>query len=330
MFTRHKTSLVAMAALIAITLSGCGGGGGGGGGSGSGPMTGMPDPEPLDAAILDAIGIAAAARPAAANLTQSSNVDSNGVTIDQVEVSAQYDETNGLCFAIQNGTQWSIGLDDDRRLIPDLPSPWRGVEMEKRTDAGTVSVIAYSDITGGSDTDYLAGGIWLYVPDDVTDAGSYAAGAFADGSDPFRQENILALQGTATYEGYAVGTYALQSGASPDMDVFDAAVSLTADFGAENGLGTVSGSITNVEVDGESLDATLNLGTAAIGSTDSGFFEGQATGTANGLALEGKWGGRFFGNGAAADTPGSVAGTFGGHSTDNVANFVGVFGAHGQ
>ena len=327
MFTRHKTSLVAMAALIAITLSGCGGGGGG---SGSGPMTGMRDPEPLDEAILDAIGTAAAARPVAANLTQSSKVDSNGVTIDQVEVSAQYDETNGLCFAIQNGTQWSIGLDDDRRLIPDFPSPWRGVEVEKRTDAGTVSVIAYSDITDGSDTDYLAGGIWLYVPDDVTDAGSYAGGAFADGSDPFRQENILALQGTATYEGYAVDTYALHSGASPDIDVFEAAVSLTADFGAENGLGTVRGSITDVEVDGEPLGATLNLGAAPIGSNNSGFFEGQATGTANGLALEGRWGGRFFGNGAATDTPGSVAGTFGGHSTDNAANFLGVFGAHGQ
>ena len=240
-----------------------------------------------------------------------------------------------LCFSIQNGTQWSIGVDEgDRRSIPGLPSPWKGVALEKRVNGGLVNVVAYSDITQ-SDTDYLAGGAWLFVPDDVTNTAGYVAGAFADGTDPFRQADIQPLQGTATYRGYAVGTYSLKL-ADPtgiggfEIDAFDGVVALTADFASVSGLGTISGSITDVEVDGEPLEGTLNLGTAAIGSSDSGFFEGEATGDAEGLTLAGRWGGQFFGNGPAGGMPGAVAGTFGGHSTDNAANFVGVFGAHKQ
>ena len=38
------------------------------------------------------------------------------------------------------------------------------------------------------DTDYLAGGVWLFVPDDTTSAADYVFGAFGDGNDPFESE----------------------------------------------------------------------------------------------------------------------------------------------
>ena len=48
-------------------------------------------------------------------------------------------------------------------------------------------------------------------------------------------------------------------------------------------------------------------------------------------ALTGKWGGRFFGNGAdPADHPGSVAGTFGAKSDDDLQAIIGAFGAYKQ
>ena len=231
MFTRHTASVLALAALIAVALSGCGGGSGGSGG--------MPDPEPSDTAIAEAFERAAKARQAAGHVTQSSNVDSTGVTIDQVEASAQYDDANGLRFSVQNGTQWSIGLGEGEfDLYTDLPSPWKGGELDKYTDAGDLSVILYSDI-GNSDADYLVGGFWLLTPTDVTDTAGYAGGAFAYGSDPFLQENILALQGTATYSGYAAGVYSARSSDSTevDIDIFQASVTLTADFGGDNALG---------------------------------------------------------------------------------------------
>ncbi|MCY4438760.1 MAG: hypothetical protein OXE53_00905 [Deltaproteobacteria bacterium] len=333
MLKKHTTSVLVLAigTLLAVALSGCGGGGGG-------SMGTMPDPtpeEPDTSNLADVIGRAAGARPVAGSVTQSSNVDANGVTLDRIEVAAQYDETNVLCFSIQNGTHWSIGFDEgDRRPIPGLPSPWKGAVMEKRVSGGLVSVVAYSDISQ-SDTDYLAGGAWLFVPDDVTNSAAYVAGTFADGTDPFRQEDIQPLQGSATYRGRTMGTYSLKSFdstgiASFEIDAFNGVISLMADFGDGGGLGTISGSVTDVEVDDEVLEATLNLGTAAIGSSGSGFFEGEATGDAEGLTLAGRWGGQFFGNGQADGMPGAVAGTFGGHSTDNTANFVGAFGAHKQ
>ena len=331
MLNGNVISVLGMSVLMAITLSGCGGGG-----SGGGPVVEpMPDLRSVlddadPATTADVVGRAASARPFASSVTQSANVDADGVTIDRVEVEARYDETNVICFTVQNGTKWSIAMDEgDPEPLTDLPTPWKGANLVKRTDDGTVLVIAYSDI-GHSDADYLAGGFWLFFPDDLAHTEGYAGGAFADGNDPFRQENILALQGTATYTGWAAGMYTLRSLSGFDLDTFVGVANLHADFGANNGLGTVSGSITEVEVDDELIAATLDLGTAAISSNNSGFFEGQATGVAEGLTLQGRWAGQFYGNGESDGLPSSVAGTFGGRSADNVANFVGTFGAHHQ
>ena len=180
------------------------------------------------------------------------------------------------------------------------------------------------------DADYLAGGVWLIVPDDASSAADYVFGAFADGSDPFLQSNLTAVQGTATYEGGCAGVYSEETGGSTEIGYFDGDVRLVADFGTRSGLGTISGSITNFEVDGVPESGTLNLGTADIGSQDSGFFRGAVTGSDDERSYTGHWGGQFFGNGESAGKPGSVAGTFGGHSTDDAVNFVGAFGAHKQ
>ena len=56
--------------------------------------------------------------------------------------------------------------------------------------------------------DYLSLGSWLYVPPDVTDVAAFEIGVFAAGRDPFAEDNLLALTGTATYIGKAAGTYA--------------------------------------------------------------------------------------------------------------------------
>ena len=180
------------------------------------------------------------------------------------------------------------------------------------------------------DADYLAGGVWLIVPDDASSAADYVFGAFADGSDPFLQSSLTAVQGRATYLGGATGVYSGEAGGTTEIGNFDGDVTLTADFSDRNGLGTISGSITNFEVDGVREDGTLNLGTANIGSQDSGFFRGAVTGSDDERSYTGHWGGQFFGNGESDGRPGSVGGTFGGHSTDDAVNFVGAFGAQKQ
>ena len=199
------------------------------------------------------------------------------------------------------------------------------------SDGSAASTLTAGTVTSTvPDADYLAGGVWLIVPDNASSAGDYAFGAFADGSDPFVQSNLTALQDTATYEGDATGVYSETMAGSTSIGYFDGDVTLTADFGDANGLGTISGSITSFIVDGYSEDGTLNLETASIGSQDSGFFRGAVTGSDSDRSYTGHWGGQFFGNSETDGRPGSVAGTFGGHSTDDAVNFVGAFGAHKQ
>ena len=180
------------------------------------------------------------------------------------------------------------------------------------------------------DADYLAGGVWLIVPDDASSAADYVFGAFAVGSDPFLQSNLTGVQGTATYEGGATGVYSEETGGTTEIGYFDGVVTLMADFGTGSGLGTISGSITDFEVDDVPESGTLNLGTANIGSQDSGFFRGEVTASGDQRSYTGQWGGQFFGNGESDGRPGSVGGTFGGHSTDGAESFVGAFAAHKQ
>ena len=420
--------------MTTMALAGCGGGGGGGG-----SMTGMmetptptpetPTPTPDGGSmpsvsvfddltvtqevadnIVTAIGKAASAMPRAGSVTQSSNVDSSGITTDQVDVTAEYG-ANVPRFSVRNGTAWSIGMGEGN------PSPISdtGAALSKGVNGGTVYVEAYTDIvaptttpvsgqtmrlddlpagtplmvtldtlnarrgpgtlngvsgtfhcdqagggscpvrfisSGGvtgtnfsgtdwmftpqgttttteSDTDYLSGGVWLFVPDNATSADDYVFGAFVDGSDPFDQANLVALQGTAIYRGDAAGVYSATDDQSTEIGSFNGDVELMADFGASD-LGTISGSITNFEVDGEPDDGTLNLGTAPIGSQNSGFFEGAVTGSDDERMYVGNWGGQFFGNEESDGKPGSVGGTFGGRSTDDAVNFVGAFGAYKQ
>ena len=177
----------------------------------------------------------------------------------------------------------------------------------------------------GPDTDYLAGGVWLFVPDNATSADDVVLGAFADGNDPFRQSNLVALQGTARYVGGAAGVYTDRS--ENWAGYWAGNVTLDADFGGRSDLGSINGSVTGIETDGELVSGSLRLDQANIGSSNSGFFEGQLNGTVNGIGFTGRWGGQFFGNSEADGKPGSVGGTAAGRSADHSVSFVGAFGA---
>ena len=125
-----------------------------------------------------------------------------------------------------------------------------------------------SDIGDNEDTDYLAGGfsISLPDPDNPYDTRIPWFTASASGNDPFQVENIESLQGRATYEGDAGGFYASRS-SIPRLRYFNADVRLAADFLSDEISGIVSeGRVTATnEVIFESLElgrATRKGGTA--------------------------------------------------------------------
>ena len=329
-----------------MALTACGGGGGPATDGddmmpGDDGMNGTPPTEDRASIFRDTAFNAATARPNVGSVTQSSNVDADGVTTDQIEVDVQYRSDSRAeehIYSVRNGTSWSIESDDDgvsTQLENSGQSRFRGSGLTRRIgDYGILSVALVTDIEGPSDTDYLTLGTWTISPDDQSNRENYEYGVFVDGSDPFEQENIQPLQGTASYSGLAAGLFIsgpnvvlnTDYGYYAVEDNFDGELRLTADFGGANDLGTISGSITNLTVnETTSAAGTLDLEAANIGSQDSGFFEGSMSGSISDVSLSGTWGGQFYSNNTADGYPGLVAGTFGGRSADDDSALIGVF-----
>lgn len=314
MFMRIMRCAVSLAAAAALplALSACGS-------SGSGQLS-------LREAVADnrtAMAAAAAARsvPRPGSVTQSSN------DADRVEVTFDPDNDS---FTIRNtaaGAGWEIGTGNARPLNAETGAD-DGIWLVQRVDGGQRVVVAYPRAAEEGGTDWLAAGIWAFVPDGEA-LGEYEFGAFADGGDPFDDDNLQALTGAAQYAGQAVGVYYSFSPDESEAGPFTADVALTADFGAADALGSISGTVSGVETQGGTIDATLTLGAAPIGDSNSGFFTGSTSMTFGGRTYAGRWGGQFFDDGAATDAPASVAGTFGAATseTGGTGSLVGAFGA---
>ena len=302
---------------------------------------------------------AARAEPIGGSVTQSSDTDTDGVTRDMVTVEVTDEDDDGV-----PEIRVSFNGDDDvvdteeamARMNVDRVhgqpigthyfervdgGDYHAVEFYRSLDVGDLTendgtdvpagdlwVDVYTDFDGDDITEdnYLAGGIWVYIPDDG-DEGDYEFGAFADGAAPYPGAKIAGLAGTAQYDGNATGVYS----DGRRNEFFDASVELTADFGADS----ISGRIYDVEVDDERVagNPRLMLGSATL-TAGSNFFTGDTTMEFEDEDYTGKWGGQFYNDPdtgtAGNDTPGAVAGTFGGANEDEDKSFVGVFGAYNE
>ena len=104
-----------------------------------------------------------------------------------------------------------------------------------------------------SDTNWLAAGVWLTIPDDEAQ-GDYAIGAFVYGNDPYEADseaNAQAIMGTATYTGQAFGRFAESNGGNQETGRFTANAALIADFGDTAAIGTIDGDVTGFMANGE-------------------------------------------------------------------------------
>ena len=410
----HQIPLKSISFVIAsaIMLSGCGGGGG----SSETVSTFLSSviKQSSSAAAQAKIAAAAIAQPNAGSVTQSSNTTEDGITIDRVSTSVEYNDNGQIIYTVTNGNEWGVdsAASDTDTLFEgqETDSDWNFAELYKKLPDGRLWVDVYSDIdkptttgcgigdtvsagetcsyegggsdftftvaadgqegcvgvstcsgntvilsnnfvasnnngvwtinslptgampVGGtqvSDTDFLAGGIWVYVPDDATSVDDFTFGAFVHGEDPYDQDNLEGLTGEYTYAGDATGVYSVL--ADERNYFFDADVTLTADFDVDDTLGTIGGRIHDISVDDELVegDPTLYLRRTGIGEAKSGFFTGVTDMVYEGEEYDGKWGGQFFGNDDSnpPGPPGSVAGTFGAATSDGANSVLGVYGA---
>ena len=355
-----STSIVIVLALIlAFALSGCGGGGGG---TMPPPMT-PPDMTPPDPrqVMLDKINEieqtegssgdddveedilrTTEIRPSGLNsrslgvssTTQASR-QTNGVSSVWLSFLAEYDADGMLQFTARTfGDDYrtaTISTTDQDAMFERLDgipaADWKGVELQSETNSSYHYADLFTDIENDADTDYLAMGYWVVVrKEPSTSSTNYDFFVAAGGSDFFEAGNVAGLTGPATYEGPATGLHMKKenAAAAPVVDYFRAKASLIADFGDPNALGTISGTITEGTTAGGEPLPELTLECAAMTRSGSNFY-----GNTSGNGLTGKWGGKFYSDGAAlTDHPGSAAGTFGAKTADDLQSLIGAFAAY--
>ena len=237
--------------------------------------------------------------------------------------------TGSYCFLSTQRSQLAPGYTPHVQSDPVVFTPDDGGAAVELTAARLQSVTA---------TNYLNFGYWLFVPEDVTAASAFDFGVFAGGDDPFLVNNLQGLAEIAEYEGEAAGVYA----ETTMISHFNAKVALTADFGTVDNFGSIVGRVYDFNIDGGTTSPLTELSLQSVSWRDTegttNIFQSVVEGgwpfpggynhgkTAADGDWQGRWGGKFFGNGStAADHPTSFAGTFG--ATDGNRSFAGSFGA---
>ena len=269
-------------------------------------------------------------------------------------------DTNGLTATYTCGsaqaTDCSYEIEGGK--VTSLAGYVVSVSIDASTAASFILTAAKDAVP---DTSFLAFGVWLNEADsdDQTDGDQPSFGAFAGGGARLGDVDLIAVTGTAKYNGAATGVYT----AGESVDYFYGDASLTATFGpaaaddtvtpaitAADAQGSISGTISGIVAGGTSMSDVINLNAAALDTNASQGFNGNARMGAATVKddvatykYNGSWGGHFY-NQAMNDedtdadesvttAPGSVAGTFGvtgsdGGDDDPTRSYVGAFGAH--
>ena len=218
-----------------------------------------------------------------------------------------------------------------------------------------------TDLVTSGDGEYLYFGYWLHKPDDPR--GMHRFSTFAGGMDMFTLgatatpdagddtstgASLLALNGTARFQGPAAGKYVTRNLVANTAEIgqFTADAELLADFGTTTTSGVITGSVTNFMENGESLgnwSVTLQSMTAdgmpannLTGLTDSDTdttadgvqartsFMGSTMATVGGANAYGRWSGMFYGDERKDGRPDAAAGMF-----DAIAEHAAISGAFG-
>ena len=174
---------------------------------------------------------------------------------------------------------------------------------------------------GVPDASYMNFGWWRKQ---IIDSGAFSYGVFSNTGTGGNRSGYSDLERTATYEGPAIGQYAIYQplGTQSNHGSFKATARLSANFDTDK----ISGAVTGFDVNS---DWTVTLTETAI-SVSSSIGEGDVSWTIDGNTEDGgNWNGKFHSEiDSHVDTyPDGVAGTFDAKYAD-VGRMVGAFGAH--
>ena len=300
-------------------------------------MKGADGARPGVLAGIDKPTISPSASPESDPSSASSESDPSSASPESV--SNVYDEFHRPTIVQMSYDGENLSKELVNRDVAPIVGGYDGYRFEGETGKSNEKayVVLYTDKrdrrasskTPGID-DYLTFGVWLTVPKDTNV--KHSVGAYATGGDPFKG-NFANLEGTATYEGPAVGIYGKRAAGTGTSDVgsFTATASLTANFNK----GSVYGYVMNFMEKGDDLEWKVKLDYE--GAPDSGgATQISKTGEEADMIGSGMWTGQFYGNGEQpSDHPGYFAGTFNTKTgtpakkkTDD-QGFLGIVGAFG-
>ena len=179
-----------------------------------------------------------------------------------------------------------------------------------------------------ADAESMSFGWWRRKVLDGENTGDFQYAMFRMSTGPELVTGFPALQGSATYEGPAIGQYAVPLGTQLSHGEFNATARFTANFGNGTEAGTLSGSVSGFDVSpGWSLtlqEANMtNTGTVAAGNV-SWTIDGNTQGS-------GEWDGFLHSEIAvyAGHVPDGLTGTFNAQY-NSVATLRGAYGGHKQ
>lgn len=370
-----KTHLYPALALAVITLSACGGGGGG-----SSTASNMPETQPetstartnfgdsatetivqsdANAAINNpsaagasgnALQNAATAIPLFGSITQSSNVDAQGVTTDHA--TAAFDG-NTATITVEQADETSFVFADDAAAYFERNYPQSEFQVwaSGSYDEGRISYHARTEGDGTYHADYIGviwdsgdpslfqvWGYWLRSDGNPFEPGvAFEVGAFGDGMQTIQDDpSRLPSSGTASYSGEGQGIYHHQYGSNPAYGEYAGAIEIgqyvtpievTVDFGQSSVrvCGACGTEPSVVYGDGRKTDGTFYRfdavptayrfeGTATLGP--DGTFQSQQVTLSNPdkpiINFEGSMGGVFSYVIDSNGNPQMVTGTSGG------------------
>ena len=208
-------------------------------------------------------------------------------------------------------------------------------DNDKQNDA-TLHTEIWTDLPSSGNADYLVGGVWLLIPNNIADAKSYEFGGFVRGQNPVGysgtekyRNRLTKIVGSATYKGMAAGLHtSLDSNNTVKISRLLGKVNMNVNFDTNAIRGTVNGRIDDLKLDGKNVGGALILEVNMEDNLSIASFNKDINvGNIEGINYKGSWAAVFQMDGATdADLPGGVVGTIGGSGGDN--SFVATFGGY--
>ena len=190
----------------------------------------------------------------------------------------------------------------------------------------------WTDYSGSNADDYFVGGVWLLMPDDMSQAARF--GGFVRGDDPiFLTRTVAPYTGTATYKGSLAGLHTSSKNDMPKISRLLGKVTLDVDFGDATKYGTIAGRGYDLKLDGTPVtgEILININgdrvdkTGATGYSPKTKREDPNVGNINGVNYKGAASVMFHTLNDDETNPAALVGTVGGRGGGN--SFVATFGA---